>query len=177
MKKLLLLLASLTIVLAACSSEKEETPETTNGAGTAKTEEKANPAADMMKFYLSISQSINEVDADLNTFENAQGEAALPEGDELKTMKDAAKVSADNAASKVEAMEVPEALTKQQEAIESALTKMQEAYTMKSQALVSEGDVKFDEANVKFQEADTELNAVLEEVGLVGSSIFNEVSL
>ncbi|MBW9235510.1 hypothetical protein JQK62_25615 [Leptospira santarosai] len=48
---------------------------------------------------------------------------------------------------------------------------------MKSQALVSEGDVKFDEANVKFQEADTELNAVLEEIGLVGSSIFNEVSL
>jgi len=178
MKKLLLLVASLTIVLAACSSEKEETPETTtNGSGAAKTEEKVNPAADMMKFYLSISQSINEVDADLNTFEIAQGEASLPEGAELKTMKDAAKVSADNAAAKVEAMEVPEALTKHQDAIESALTKMHEAYTMKSQALVSEGDVKLDEANVKFQEADTELNAVLEEIGLVGSSIFNEVSL
>jgi len=177
MKKLLLLLASLSIVLAACSSDKKETPETTNGAGATETEEKANPAADMMKFYLSISQSINEVDADLNSFENAQGEAALPEGAELKTMKEAAIASADNAAAKVEALEVPKTLSTHQEAIDSALAKMQEAYTLKSQALATEGEIKFDEANAKFQEADTELNAVLKEVGLVGSSIFNEVSL
>ncbi|WP_342543166.1 hypothetical protein MHH33_05375 [Paenisporosarcina sp. FSL H8-0542] len=176
MKKLLLLLTSLTIVLAACSSDKEEKPETTTN-GAAKTEEKANPAADMMKFYLSISQSINEVDADLNAFEDAQGEAALPEGADLQAMKDAAKASADNASAKVEALEVPKTLTKQQEAINSALSKIQEAYTMKSKALASEGEVQLDEANAKFQEADKELNAVLEEIGLVGSSIFNEVSL
>ncbi|MFC6039473.1 hypothetical protein ACFPYN_08560 [Paenisporosarcina macmurdoensis] len=176
MKKLLLILASLSLTLAACSGDKEETKETTNEE-TKTSEEKVNPAGDMMKFYLSISKSINEVDADLNAYENAKAEEALPEGAELKTMQDAAKTAADNAAVKVEELEVPAELKDQQEAIDSALTKMQEAYTMKSEALAAEGEVVLDEANAKFEEADTELNKVLEEVGLAGSSILNEVSL
>ena len=176
MKKLLLLTASLSLVLAACSADKEEAKETTTD-NTQASEEKVNPAGDMMKFYLSISQSINEVDADLNTYESAKAEEALPEGAELKTMQDAAKTAADNAAVKVEELEVPAELKDQQEAIDAALTKMQEAYTMKSEALAAEGEVVLDEANAKFEEADAELNKILEEVGLAGSSIFNEVSL
>jgi len=176
MKKLLFLIASLTLVLAACSTAKEEAPATsTNGSAT--TEEKANPAADMMKLYLSISKSINEVDADLNAFEDASNEATLPEGPELQTMKDAAKTAADNATVKVEGLEVPESLTEHQEAIDSALSLIKEAYTMKSEALETDGAYVADDANAKFEEADTKLNAVLEEVGLVGSSIYNEVSL
>lgn len=176
MKKLLFLIASLALVLAACSTEKEATPETKT-TGAASTEEKANPAADLMNFYLSISKSINEVDADLNAFEDANGEGLLPEGAELKTMKDNAKVAADNAAAKVGSLEIPASLTEQEEAIKASLTKIQEAYTMKSEALAADGEVVVDEANAKFEEADKELNAVLEEVGLIGSSIYNEVSL
>lgn len=176
MKKLLFLIASLTIVLAACSSDKEEAKETTTNGATS-SEEKANPAADMMNFYLSISKAINEVDADLNTFENAKAEETLPEGAELQTMKDAAKVAADNSAAKVEELEVPAELKDYQKDIDAALAKMKEAYTMKSEALAAEGEVQLDEANAKFEEADTELNAVLEKTGLIGSSIYNEVSL
>ncbi|WP_075619768.1 hypothetical protein [Paenisporosarcina indica] len=176
MKKLLFLIASLSLVLAACSSDKEEATDTKT-TGATSTEEKANPAADMMNFYLSISQSINEVDADLNAFDNAQAKDSLPEGAELQTMRENAKNAAVNASAKVESLEIPAGLTEQQDAIEGALAKIQEAYTMKSEALAAEGEVVVDEANAKFQEADTELNAVLEEVGLVGSSIYNEVSL
>ncbi|WP_017379132.1 hypothetical protein [Paenisporosarcina sp. TG-14] len=176
MKKLLLLLASLSLVLAACSGDKEETKETTNEETTT-SEGKVNPAGDMMKFYLSISNSINEVDADLNAYESAKAVEELPEGTELKTMQDAAKTAADNAAVKVEELEVPAELKDQQEAIDSALTKMHEAYTLKSEALAAEGEVVLDKANAKFEEADAELNKVLEEVGLAGSSILNEVSL
>ncbi|HSO57350.1 MAG TPA: hypothetical protein VLQ66_03850 [Paenisporosarcina sp.] len=175
MKKLLLLIASLSFVLAACSEDKEEKKDTTEGTTTS--EEKVEPAGEMMKLYLSISKSINEVDADLNAYEGAKAEETLPEGAELKTMQDAAKAAADNAAVKVEEIEVPAELKDQQEAIDSALTKMQEAYTMKSEALAAEGEVVLDEANAKFEEADAELNKVLEEVGLAGSSILNEVSL
>ena len=175
MKKILFLIASLTLVLAACSTKEEAPATSTNGSAT--TEEKANPAADMMKFYLSISKSINEVDADLNAFEDASTEATLPEGAELQTMKDAAKTAADNAVAKVDGLEVPESLTEHQDTIDSALSLMKEVYTMKSEALVTDGAYVADEANAKFEEADTKLNAVLEEVGLVGSSIYNEVSL
>ena len=131
MKKILFLLTLLTLLLAACSTDKEKTTETSiNGA--AATEEKANPAADIMKFYLSVSKSINEVDADLNAFEDANNEGTLPEGAELQTMKDAAKTAADNSVAKVEALEVPESLSEHEEAIKGALAKIQEAYTMKS---------------------------------------------
>lgn len=176
MKKLLVLIASLSLLLAACSSDKEEATETKT-TGATSTEEKANPAADMMNLYVTVSQSINEVDADLNAFEDANAEDLLPEGAELQTMKDNAKAAAANASAKVEALEIPASLTEQQEAIDGALTKIQEAYKMKSEALATEGEYVAEEANAKFQEADTELNAVLEEIGLVGSSIFNEVSL
>jgi hypothetical protein len=126
----------------------------------------------MMKFYLSISQSINTVDADLNIYETVE---EPPEAAVLKNMRDAAKVAADNAAVKVGELEVPAELKDQQVAIESALTKLQEAYTMKSEVLAAEGEVVFDEANAKFEEADAELNKVLKEVGLAESSIANEV--
>lgn len=172
MKKLLLLIAATSMLLAACSEDKKETTEKTTN-DTPKTDVKADTKIDLMKFYLSISQSINEVDADLNAFE---GTETLPEGAELQTLKDAAKTSADNAAAKVASLEVPETLTEQQEAIKSALTKIQESYTMKSDALSAEGDVVFDQATAKFEEADAELNVLLEEVKLAPSSILNEVS-
>ncbi len=92
-------------------------------------------------------------------------------------MQDAAKTAAENAAVKVEELEVPAELKDHQETIDSALDKIQEAYTMKSDALAAEGEVILDEANAKFEEADAELNKVLEEVGLAGSSIYSEVSL
>ena len=178
MKKLLLLIASLSLVLAACSEDKEEKKvTTTEGTKSEETtsEEKANPAGDMMKFYLSISQSINAVDADLNAFENVDVEAP-PEAAELKKMRDAAKTAAANAAVKVEELEVPAELKDHQETIDSALNKIQEAYTMKADALAAEGEVVLDEARAKFEEADAELNKVLKEVGLAESSIASEVA-
>ena len=170
MKKLLLLIASLSLVLAACTEEKVEKKVTTT-EGT-ETEEKSDVAGEMVKFYLSISQTINTVDDDLNAYEFTEEPT---EAVELKKMRDAAKVAAANAAVKVGELEVPAELKDQKVAIESALTKMQESYTMKSEALAVEGKVDFDEAKAKFEEADAELNKVLKEVGLAESSIAKEV--
>lgn len=172
MKKLLLLLAATSMFLAACSEENTDNTETTP-TETPKAEVENDTSVDLMKFYLSISQEINKADADLNAFENAK---ELPEGEELQTMKDAAKASADNTMAQVQALEVSETLSEQQEELESALTKIEESYKMKSDALAAEGEVVLDEANAKFEEADAELNALLEEAELAGSSILNEVS-
>ena len=174
MKKLLLLLAATSMILAACGSNEDEATTTTNASPK---EEKTDTTIDFMKFYLSISQTINQADADLNTFELAQGKDALPEGEELTAMKAAAKTSADETLAAVESIEIPATLSEQEKEIASALSKMQESYTMKSEALASEGEVVLDEANAKFEEADAELNVLLEEAELAPSSILKEVSL
>jgi hypothetical protein len=174
MKKLLLLLAATSMILAACGSNEDEAATTTNASPK---EEKTDTTIDFMKFYLSISQTINQADADLNTFELAQGKDALPEGEELTAMKAAAKTSADETLAAVQSIEIPATLSEQEKEIASALSKMQESYTMKSEALASEGEVVLDEANAKFEEADAELNVLLEEAELAPSSILKEVSL
>jgi len=174
MKKLLLLLAATSMILAACGSNEDEATTTTNASPK---EEKTDTTIDFMKFYLSISQTINQADADLNTFELAQGKDALPEGEELTAMKAAAKTSADETLAAVQSIEIPATLSEQEKEIASALSKMQESYTMKSEALASEGEVVLDEANAKFEEADAELNVLLEEAELAPSSILKEVSL
>lgn len=174
MKKLLLLLAATSMILAACSSNEDEAATTTNASPK---EEKTDTTIDFMKFYLSISQTINQADADLNSFELAQGKEALPEGEELAAMKAAAKTSAEETLAAVQAIEIPATLSEQEKEIASALTKIQESYTMKSEALASEGEVVLDEANAKFEEADAELNVLLEEAELAPSSILKEVSL
>ncbi|WP_394190450.1 hypothetical protein [Paenisporosarcina quisquiliarum] len=174
MKKLLLLLAATSMILAACGSNEDEATTTTNASPK---EEKTDTTIDFMKFYLSISQTINQADADLNAFELAQGKDALPEGEELTAMKAAAKTSANETLAAVQSIEIPATLSEQEKEIASALTKMQESYTMKSEALASEGEVVLDEANAKFEEADAELNVLLEEAELAPSSILKEVSL
>lgn len=174
MKKLLLLLAATSMILTACGSNEDEATTTTNASPK---EEKTDTTIDFMKFYLSISQTINQADADLNAFELAQGKDALPEGEELTAMKTAAKTSADETLAAVQSIEIPATLSEQEKEIASALSKMQESYTMKSEALASEGEVVLDEANAKFEEADAELNVLLEEAELAPSSILKEVSL
>lgn len=175
MKKLLLLLVATSMILAACAEDTTDNADTTDTTPTEtpETEVENDASVDLMKFYLSISQEINEADAELNAFENAE---ELPEGEELQTMKDAAKESVNNTIAQIQAIEIPETLSEQQEEIESALTKIEEAYTMKLAALEADAEVVFDEANAKFEEADAELNALLEEAELAPSSIFNEVS-
>ena len=172
MKKLLLLIAATSMLLAACSEDNNETTEKTT-TDTPKADVENNTSVELMKFYLSISKKINEADIELNAFENAE---ELPEGEELQAMKDAAKESVNNTIAQIEAIEVPETLSEQQEEIESALTKIGESYSMKLEALESDTEVLFDEANAKFEEADAELNALLEEAELAPSSILNEVS-
>lgn len=175
MKKLLVIGFSAALLLGACSEEAAtETPKE-EGTGT---EEGTGSAADMkqelMRFYMSVPNTINANDMDLNAFETAQAEATLPEGEDLQKMKDAAKAAAEKTAASVEGIEIPEALQEQKGDIEEALAAIKESYDMKADELTKEAS--FEAAAAKFQEADDKFNALLEAQELNPSSIQNEVS-
>lgn len=175
MKKLLVIGFSAALLLGACS---EETATDTTNEETAGTEEAAGSSADMkqemMRFYMSVPNTINASDADLNAFEAAQADASLPEGEDLQKMKDAAKAAAEKTAAAVEGIEIPETLEEQKGEIEEALALIKESYDMKAEELTKEAS--FEAASAKFQEADDKFNALLEAQELNPSSIQNEVS-
>ncbi|MGI2329303.1 hypothetical protein [Planococcus sp. YIM B11945] len=176
MKKLLLVGATAALFLGACGGESAtEDKAATETKETAKTTEKApNAKQELMRFYMVIPQTINAVDADLNTFEIAQMEGTLPEGEDLQKMKDAAIAASQESGKAVEGIEIPEALADQKGDIEGALASIKESYDMKADELTKEAS--FEAANAKFVEADETFNKMLEEQGLIPSSILNEVS-
>lgn len=176
MKKLLVIGLSSLLFLGACSSdETSETTETTDSSnGETASTDTAEVKKELMRFYMAVPNTINEVDGDLNTYEQQQEEGILPKGDELAAMKDAAASSAEEASQAVEGIEIPEALSDKEEDIQSALGKISESYDMKAAALAVE-ETTFEAANEKFAEADEIFNSILEEHELIPSSIQNEV--
>lgn len=175
MKKLLVIGFSAALLLGACSEETATETTTEEQAGT---EEAAESSVDMkqelMRFYMSVPNTINATDADLNAFEAAQADESLPEGEDLQKMKDAAKAAAEKTSAAVESIEIPETLQEQKGDIEAALASIKESYDMKAEELTKEAS--FEAANAKFHEADDKFNALLEAQDLVPSSIQNEVS-
>lgn len=173
MKKLLAVGFSSVLFLTACGSdETAKTADSSNG-GTVPAES-AETKKDFMKFYMSVPNTINEVDAELNTFEQQQAEGLLPEGDELAALKEAAGASAAEASDAVSGIQIPEALNSKEEELQSALGMIAESYEMKAAALTEE-ETSFEAADQKFIEADEIFNAILEENDLIPSSIHNEV--
>ena len=172
MKKLWAIGFSAAVLLTACGEESTTATETT--AKAEGSEESKEIKQELMKFYMSIPNSINAVDADLNAFEMAQADGELPEGEELQAMKDAAIASAEEAAATVETIEIPAVLEDQQVKIQEAFAAIQESYEMKAEELSK--DASFVAAEEKFAEADAKLNELLVEQDLAASSIYNEVS-
>ena len=179
MKKILTIGLSSLLFLSACGSEEpketkesKETTDSSNGA-TASTDN-AEVKKELMRFYMAVPNTINEVDGQLNLFEQQQEEGILPEGDELATLKEAAASSAEETSHAVESIEIPETLNTKEEDLQSALEMISESYEMKAAAL-NEEETSFEAASEKFAEADEIFNSILEEYELIPSSIQNEV--
>ncbi|MDQ0430333.1 hypothetical protein QOZ98_003171 [Planomicrobium stackebrandtii] len=173
MKKLWAIGLSAAFLLTACGEEEAAEPAEAT-AGSEGSDDSKEVKQELMKFYMSIPNTINAVDGDLNAFEMNQAEDTLPEGDELQAMKDAAIASAEESAGAIDSIEIPAPLEEQQETIESAFAAMQESYEMKAEELTK--DASFEAAIEKFGEADAMLNELLVEQDLAESSIYNEVS-
>ncbi|MEZ0480162.1 hypothetical protein [Planococcus sp. SSTMD024] len=175
MKKMTILGLSAALLLAACGTEQStDTTETASGSATMESG-KESIKSQLMQFYMTVSKDINKEDTQLNDFEIAQAEAALPSGAELSEMKEAASTSAEQAKQAVESIEVPESLSGHQEEIDGALASIAASYEMKIEELGTETP-DFQAAADKFAEADAVFNEILEENGLVSSNLYNEVS-
>jgi hypothetical protein len=166
MKKFWILLAAITFALGltACSADKEAEPEK---AETETAEKPAvNPKSAMYKFYMSIVNTINEADADLNAYEGAEE----PEPEE----KAAASESAAAVATKVEGLEVPAELKDQKADLEGALKDLAESYKLKAEELKKDAPA-LEAADEKFAQAEEKIGAAFESVDMKKPSLAKEL--
>jgi hypothetical protein len=166
MKKFLILLTAITLAigLTACSAEKEAEPEKTESEEASKPA--VNPKSAMYKFYMSIVNTINEADADLNAYEGA--EEPTPED------KSAASESAAAVASKVEGLEVPAELKDQKADLDAALKDLAESYKIKAEELKKDAPA-LEAADEKFAQAEEKIGAAFESVEMKKPSLAKEL--
>lgn len=170
MKKMLLATAAFGLLLAGCS---EDAPKEETKAPAEETKlEGSSVKADLMKLYMSIPNTINETDADLNAYEAVVGDETA----DLAALKAPAVSSAQATATAVEGIEVPDSLADQKDALETALADLKTIYDEKAAAIEADDAAKLEETNAKYEEVDATFNALLEEQGLIPSSIYNEVT-
>lgn len=175
MKKLLAIGLSSLLFLSACGSDETKAPEDAGNGGESSAADKTEAKRELMRFYMAVPNAINEVDGELNVFEQQQEKDLLPEGSELAELKESAGISAEETVAAVETIEIPESLSGNEEKIQSALDLIAESYKLKAGALAEE-EISFEPANEKFSEADEIFNALLVENELIPSSLQNEVN-
>jgi hypothetical protein len=176
MKKVWLLGVVLSLALAGCSdSGNDEKAEEKKDSGEA-AETNADVSGELMDFYLNLTTSINGTDIELNDYEAATASEEPPTGEELTALKEAAAASATETAETVEGIEISEALSDQKEDLETFKANLVESYTMKAEALKAEGDANLDAANEKLTEAEAQITKILEDEGLVSSSLTGNIN-
>jgi hypothetical protein len=153
MKKFWILLSAITfaIGLTACAAEKEAEPEKKETEKAA--EPAVNPKSVMYKFYMSIVNTINEADGDLNAFEGAEEPTAED--------KAAASASAAAVATKIEGLEVPAELKDQKADLEAALKDIADSYKAKAEELKKDAP-SLDAANETFAKGEEKLGTAFE---------------
>ena len=120
----------------------------------------------MYKFYMSIVNTINEADADLNAYEGADEPTAEDRA--------AASESAATVAANVEGLEVPAELKDQQADLEAALTDIAESYTLKAEELKKDAPA-LEAADEKFAQGEEKIGAAFESLEMNKPSLAKEL--
>ncbi|PFA67748.1 hypothetical protein CN378_09500 [Bacillus sp. AFS015802] len=173
MKKVWLLGLGLSLALAGCSDSGSDETKKDEAASV---DENTDVAGDLMDFYLNLTTTVNGVDIDLNGYEEAMAGEEPPSGDELATLKESAQASAKASAEAVEGMEIPKGLGDQKEAVESFKSTLVESYNMKAEALAKDGEADLTQADEKLNEAENQIKEILDEAGLVSSSLISDLN-
>lgn len=169
MKKLWLVSSALTlaIVLGACSNSAQQESEKENGDSAASATEKADPKKALVRFYMDLTKEINEHDADLNAYINA--EEKTPE------MKTAAAQSASTVAQELNKMEIPGDIKDQKADIEAALKDISHSYELKAEELKKDAP-SFEESDNTFLRGQEKLGTAFESVKLLKPDLSKEVN-
>jgi hypothetical protein len=171
MKRLWWLGLVLLLAVAGCSDNGGNNNAGNGAEDTEATEETADASGAMMDFYLNMTSTLNGIDNELNDYEAAMGGEEAPTAE----MKTAAAESAAASSEAVKGLEVSGDLSQYEEELETFKTTLAESYDMKAAELEKE-EVNFDAANEKFAEAEEQIAGLLEEAGLVKSSLTNDIN-
>ncbi|CAM3844764.1 hypothetical protein [Mesobacillus zeae] len=169
MKKFWLLAMALTfaIGLTACSGGKKEESSSESKKETEKAPE-SSAKSTLYKFYMDMSKTINDADADLNAYENAAPEEQTPE------MKTKASESAANVSKALDQVEVPGELKDQKADLEAAIKDFSASYKAKAEELKKD-EPSLDAANATFTTGEEKLGKAFESVKMKKPSLVKEV--
>ena len=177
MKKFLLLISALTMAfgLAACSGKDNTTTEKkeTKEAAAPKETDLKKP---MVKFYMDLGKTVNDKDADLNSYEALVAKAA--EDPEVKIeadQKTKASEAAAAVASALKGVQVPAELKDQKADLEAAIQDFAASYQAKADELKKDTP-SFDAAEATFTQGEEKLAKAYESVKLLPPSLGKQVN-
>ncbi len=167
MKKGLWLCSVITFMLVmvmGCSSKEETKEETNNGTST-------DVKSELLDFYLSIANTINGSDSDLNAYEGAEDPSVLTEEDKQK-----AAVSANSVAEALKDVKVPKNLDKYSKDFEKSITSISESYKVKGSQLSGTADVNMEQADELFNSGSEKINEIFKSQDLIAPNLYAEVN-
>ncbi|RBP07907.1 hypothetical protein [Rossellomorea aquimaris] len=183
MKKLLVpfILLSMSLFIAACSSDEGSTEETDNETNTEATEETTKSDEMEMKsalldYQMEIINTVNANDSAIYLFEAAKAkEEEKPSDEEIAKLKTDAEAAAKTVAEDVHALEVPAALDAKNEEIQGALDDLAKSYETRAANLSDEANAEYTESDEQFAAFEEKMAAVYEEAGLTKPSFSADI--
>ena len=147
-----------------CSSKEETIKDTAKNTSSDKKSE-------VLDFYLSIANTINSVDRDLNTYEAAENPTILTEEDKQK-----AADSANDVVTALNDVKVPDSLHTYNKDFKEAITNIAESYQEKAVQLSGTGEISMDKANELFKDGSEKINGIFNSEGLSAPNLSTEVN-
>ncbi|MGG3912783.1 hypothetical protein [Rossellomorea vietnamensis] len=181
MKKWMLpfLLLSMSLFIAACSSDEGSTEE--KATNTETTEENAKSDEMEMKsalldFQREIINTVNANDSAIYTFESAKAkEEDKPSAEEIAKLKTDAETAAKTVAEDVQGLEVPAALDSKKDEIQGALDDLSKSYETRAANLSDEANAEYTESDEQFASFEEKMAAIYEEAGLTKPSFSADI--
>ena len=181
MKKLMLpfLLLSMSLFIAACSSDEGSTEEketdTQATEDVSKSDEMEMKSA-LLDYQMEIINTVNANDSAIYAFESAKAkEEDKPTADEIAKLKTDAEAAANTVAEDVHALEVPAALESKKEEIQGALDDLAKSYETRAANLSDESNAEYTESDEQFASFEEKMAAVYEEAGLTKPSFSADI--
>lgn len=150
---------------AGCSSKDEEKNTDKKDSG------KEDTKSALLDFYMTIPNTINQHDADLNTYELAEDRSTLPK-DAKQKASDSAKASAEA----VKKIEIPDDLKEYKADFEEALKSFSDSYEQKADELAKSAEPNLDAANETFTKGEETLGKVFKDADLTPPTPSAEVN-
>ncbi|WJV28674.1 hypothetical protein QTG56_16660 [Rossellomorea sp. AcN35-11] len=183
MKRLLLpfLLLSMSLFIAACSSDDNSSTDTEQETTAEEPKETSESDGIEMKsalldYQMEIIDTVNANDSAIYAFESAKAkEEDKPSDEEIAKMKADAEAATKTVAEDVRALEVPAALDAKEEEIQGALEDLASSYETRAANLSDEANAEYAESDEKFASFEEKMAALYEEAGLTKPSFSADI--